>query len=405
VNTDVSAEGGELGAADGAEAIVVIDDDYAIRLACRQTLAKTGYDVTTFEDGAAGLKGVGEIKPALVVVDLKMPGISGLEVIERVHDIDPDIVIIVITGYATIATAVDAMKAGAYDFLPKPFKPDELRMIVARGLERRNLLLASRRAEVERELMKRRFVTFVSHQLKTPLVAIHQYLDVMNRMESGEHPVEQKKEWLERCLNRTREMQEIIDDWLTLSKMEGGCLARESVAVELKGIVQTILCSYEGMAAQESVSLALDMPDDGYVVMGDRNCLSVLCDNLIVNAIKYNKPGGGVTVSGRRSGDEVTLSVADTGIGVCDGDLPFLFDEFFRGKRRGKTNASGTGLGLPICKRIVTELGGCIEVESEEGVGSVFRVRLPVSTTTGDGNKHVAETGAQRNGKDTGSGR
>jgi len=405
VNTDVSAARGELGAAGGGEAIVVIDDDYAIRLACRQTLAKTGYDVTTFEDGAAGLKGVAEVKPALVVVDLKMPGISGLEVIERVYDIDPDIVIIVITGYATIATAVDAMKAGAYDFLPKPFKPDELRMIVSRGLERRHLLMASRRAEMERELMKRRFVTFVSHQLKTPLVAIHQYLDVMNRMEAGGRLVEQKKEWLERCLRRTREMQEIIDDWLTLSKMEGGCLARENVAVELKAIAQAILRSYEGMAAQESVSLILDMPDEEYVVTGDRNCLGVLCDNLIVNAIKYNKPGGAVTVAGSQSGGEVTLSVADTGIGVCEHDLPFLFDDFFRGKRHGKTNASGTGLGLPICKRIVSELGGCIEVESQEGVGSVFRVRLPVSTTTGDCKNHVAETGAQGIEKDTGSGR
>jgi two-component system sensor histidine kinase/response regulator len=98
--------------------IVVIDDDHAIRLSCSQALTKTGYDVTTFEDGASGLKGVTEIKPELLVVDLKMAGLSGLEVIERVHQIDPDIVIIVITGYATIGTAVDAMKAGAYDFLP-----------------------------------------------------------------------------------------------------------------------------------------------------------------------------------------------------------------------------------------------------------------------------------------------
>jgi two-component system sensor histidine kinase/response regulator len=383
------------------EAVVVIDDDYAIRLACRQTLAKTGYDVTTFEDGSAGLKGVAEIKPALVVVDLKMPGISGLEVIERVHGIDPSIVIVVITGYATIATAVDAMKAGAYDFLPKPFKPDELRMIVGRGIERRNLLLASRRAEMERELMKRRFVTFVSHQLKTPLVAIHQYLDVMKRAESGGHPVEQKAEWLERCLCRTAEMQSIIDDWLTLSKVEGGCFARENVPVELKSVVSVILHSYEEMAAREGVSLALDMPEDEYVVTGDRNCLSVLCDNLITNAIKYNRPGGTVTVTAVKSRDEVTLSVIDTGIGISDEDLPFLFDEFFRGKNRGGAGTSGTGLGLPICERIASELGGCIELESKVGKGSEFRVRLPAGNGTGEGNRNVIASRVEDMGKST----
>jgi two-component system, sensor histidine kinase and response regulator len=117
-----------------------------------------------------------------VVVDLKMPGLSGMDVIRRVREIDPEIVLVVITGYATIGTAVEAMKSGAYDFLPKPFKPDELRLIVSRGLERRQLHRKSRELEVERELMKRRFVSFMTHQLKSPLAAIHQYLDVLKRL-------------------------------------------------------------------------------------------------------------------------------------------------------------------------------------------------------------------------------
>ena len=147
------------------ETIVVIDDDYAIRLSCSKILSKMGLRVAAFENGARGLEGVAELKPGVVVVDLKMPGISGLEVIARVHEIDPQIILVVITGYATIDTAVEAMKSGAYDFLPKPFSPDELRMIINRGLDRRRLALESQRAEVDRALLKRRFVTFVSHQL------------------------------------------------------------------------------------------------------------------------------------------------------------------------------------------------------------------------------------------------
>ena len=139
------------------ETIVVIDDDYAMRLSCRKILSKMGFRVETFEDGAQGPEGVASLKPGLVAVDLKMPGISGMEVITRVHEVDPEIIIVVITGYATIDTAVAAMKCGAYDFLPKPFSPDELRLIVNRGLERRRLALESRPYQV-REPAIHRFV-------------------------------------------------------------------------------------------------------------------------------------------------------------------------------------------------------------------------------------------------------
>jgi len=139
-----------------------------------------------------------------------MPGISGLEVIARVHEIDPQIILVVITGYATIDTAVEAMKSGAYDFLPKPFSPDELRMIINRGLDRRRLALESQRAEVDRALLKRRFVTFVSHQLRTPLVAIHQYLDVLKHLDQAKDDPARRLEWLDRCLKRTEELQDLI---------------------------------------------------------------------------------------------------------------------------------------------------------------------------------------------------
>ncbi len=383
--------------------IVVVDDDYAIRLSCRQTLAKSGYEVTTFEDGASGLKGVAEIKPQLVVVDLKMAGISGFEVIERVHQIDPNIVVIVITGYATIGTAVDAMKTGAYDFLPKPFKPDELRIIVGRGLERRRLLLEARRAEMDRELMKRRFITFVSHQLKTPLVAIHQYLDVMSRLEDTGKQIEDHKKWLARCLERTQEMRAIIDDWLTLAKIEGGLLARRSDEIELKAIVDAVLKGYEGLAGEHGVSLQLDMPDDEYVVVGDRTCFGVLFDNLIGNAIKYNRPGGSVRVRACRTPGDLTISVEDTGIGVVERDLPFLFDEFFRCRGGDEMRMTGTGLGLAICKRIVTEMGGGIDVESQVRVGSTFRVHLPAGVKPRE-DKHGEGSGREVTG-DRASGR
>jgi two-component system sensor histidine kinase/response regulator len=322
------------------------------------------------------LEGIARLRPGLTLVDLRMPGLSGMEVIPRIREIDSEIVIVVITGYATISTAVDAMKAGAYDFLPKPFKPDELRIIVDRGLERRRLKLASRRLELERELLKRSFVSFVSHQLKSPLAAIHQYLDVMRQLGDREDAQEKRRDWLDRCLQRSEEMKALIDDWLTLAVLESDGLLRERVKVDVRDIILRILASHEAMAAENGITLQADLPEDAYLVRGDLNCVGVLFDNLIVNAIKYNKPGGRVTVSATVQDSEIIVSVQDTGLGIPQEYREFLFDEFFRIEEAGR-KVSGTGLGLPICKRVVSEMGGIIEVESQVAVGSTFRVRLP----------------------------
>jgi signal transduction histidine kinase len=358
------------------ETIVVIDDDHAMRLACRKILSKMGFRVEAFKEGGHGLEGVTTLKPSLVLVDLKMPGISGLDVVARIHEVRPEIVVVVITGYPTIDTAVGAMKCGAYDFLPKPFSPDELRLIVNRGLEHYRLSQEMRRGEMERALLKRRFITFVSHQLQTPLVAVHQYLDVLKHLDNSESAIAKRQEWLERCLTRTDELQALIKDWLSLAKIEGESFSRQWVKVDLQRIIADILSTYEQMAATSGVSLESTIPENTHFVRGDLNCLSVVFDNLIVNAIKYNKPGGKVTVSAEALGGEVAIAVADTGMGIPEKYRPLLFEEFFRVEGEGSKRTSGNGLGLSICRRLVSEMGGNISVDSEVNVGSTFRVRL-----------------------------
>lgn len=361
----------------GTELIVVIDDDQAMRFACRKILAKAGYQVEDFEDGTSGLSAISALKPALVLVDLKMPGMSGMEVISRLHEIDPQIICIVITGYATIDTAVEAMKSGAYDFLPKPFSPDELRIIVKRGLERRRLAMSAHRHEIERSLFKRRFVTFVSHQLQSPLAAVHQYLDVLKHLGDSPEASAKRQEWLDRCLNRTGELQALIKDWLTLAKIESEYLSLKHVSVDVKGIIVDLVNTYEEMAGAEQIQLEARLSERPCLVAGDRECICVLIDNLVTNAIKYNKPGGTVTVTAEPSDGEIVVSVSDTGAGIPEESLPFLFEEFYRIKREGSKKIIGTGLGLAICKKIVSEMGGAISVRSELNVGSTFTVRMP----------------------------
>jgi len=131
--------------------ILVIDDEMGIRAGCKRALAAEHYIVEEAEDGIAGLKKVKKNSFDLLLVDLMMPGMSGLDVIQEVHKIDPEIIIIVITGFATIETAVEAIKRGAYDYLPKPFSPEALSAVVNRGLEKRALRLEAQKLHQERE--------------------------------------------------------------------------------------------------------------------------------------------------------------------------------------------------------------------------------------------------------------
>jgi signal transduction histidine kinase len=346
--------------------IVVIDDDYAMRLSCRQILDKSGYAVEAYEDGAKGLEAVLHDPPDLVVVDLKMPGISGMDVLARVREFDADVIVVVITGYPTIGSAVDAIKSGAFDFLPKPFTPDELRLVVRRALGRRRLLLESHQLQLERELLRRRFVTFVSHQLKSPLAAMRQYLDVLLRLEGTEAAAEQRGAWLTRSRHRCDDLVRLVEDWLTLSWVECADLVRRREPIHLRQVLLGILDVNAPVAEARGVTLEHRLPEGDWVVVG-------------VEVV----------------GSEAWVSVSDTGAGIPAECQPFIFDEFFRVKDgAGGPAPSGTGLGLAICKRIATEMGGTIELESELGVGSTFKVRLPLSTPQGSDEGAAVEEGA-----------
>jgi len=357
--------------------IIVIDDDAVMRLSCFKILDKEGYLVETYEDGEQGLNAISQQQPDLLVVDLKMPKIGGMEVISRVHEIDSELCIVVITGYATIGTAVDAMKAGAYDFLPKPFTPDELRLIVRRGIERSDLAEQSRRLKQEKENLQRRFLTFVSHQLQSPLVAVQQYLDVLKHL--GDSPNKQalQNEWIDRSLDRIKELISIIRDWLTISKIESGQLVECLGKVAIKPIIDDLLLTYSEHAKEKNLKMISELPDQLPAVKAHEACLKMLFSNLIVNAIKYDKKNGSVRISAEDDSENLIISVSDTGIGIPEDKLELIFEEFYRVKDESTKNISGTGLGLPICKKIADELGGKITVASQYNKGTLFQVFLP----------------------------
>jgi two-component system, sensor histidine kinase and response regulator len=363
-------------AASSARRVFVIDDDEVILLSCRRILERAGYEVDTFQSGHAAIERIRALTPQLLLVDLKMPELDGFQVLERVRAIDPEIVVVVITGYATIPTAVDAMKAGAYDFLPKPFTPDELRLIAARSYERWRLTRESADLRREKGEAERRFGTFVSHQLKTPLVTVRQYLDVLLHRERATLPPS-TLEWLERSQSRLGEALELIEDWLTLARIDRGALGQSSDRVDVGSVLAQVVKDATSQAETAGVTLSVVVPTLPCTVVCDEGAIAVVLSNLVSNAIKYNRRGGSVTVELGGDGGMVEIAVRDTGIGIPAASIPSLFLEFSRVGGPETAEIPGTGLGLAICKRLLNALGGSIGVSSKHNQGSVFVVRLP----------------------------
>ena len=206
-------------AAGTPETILVIEDETIMREACRDILSEQGYRVLTAADGAAGIELAKADPPDLALVDIRMPGIEGLEVLRLIGEADPSIIKIVITGYATIEYAVASMRNGAYDFLPKPFTPEELRLIVSRGLERRRLIAEREAALAEKKKMTDFFISIVSHQLQSPLSAVKQYFEVILGDMAG--PVSpEARDIITKADRRMDELIALIGDWLSFARFD-----------------------------------------------------------------------------------------------------------------------------------------------------------------------------------------
>lgn len=356
--------------------ILVVDDDEMVRLSCKRVLEEDGYAVRTAENGNVGMKCFQEIRPDLVLVDLMMPGKSGMEVLDEIETMDPEVVKIVITGYATVSSAVDAMKRGAYDFIPKPFTPDEISLIVARGVEKRRLLLERKALKASQEKIRRNMVSLVSHELRAPLGATVQYLEVLQAGMAGTISSDAKT-LIDRCVIRLRELLELIGRWISLATFDPARMAESFEAVSLTDVAREAMALLAAPARARSVSLSLDASRRLPPIQGSKVCLHEILFNLIGNAIKYNKPGGWVKVTLCATGEEVVAEVADNGIGIPEEHLPRIFDEFYRVDGRRNAPVKGSGLGLSIVKTMAGAHGGRIHVESRVGEGTTFSAHFP----------------------------
>jgi len=356
--------------------VLVVDDEEVIRDSFARALRKEGHIVRTAADGLEGLEVFQEFHPDLILIDLKMPGKDGIDVLEEMEEMDPDAVKIIITGYATISLAVDAMKKGAYDFLAKPSTPDEIRLAVKRGLEHRNLLLERAALRREQEKIRRNMISLVSHELRSPLAATVQYLEVILGGMAGEIP-DDVKGMMARCIERLREMLDLVHRWLSLATFDSSKMSEQFENISLQDIAREAVSFSRPLADEKGVALSFEAPAGLPAIKGSKIPLEETFNNLISNAIKYNRQDGWVKVVLYEKDEEVFAEIRDDGKGIGREHLDRIFDEFYRVDGRRNAPIKGSGLGLSIVKKMVEAHGGLIEVDSTEDRGTTFTMRFP----------------------------
>jgi signal transduction histidine kinase len=356
--------------------ILIIDDEEIVRESCVRILKNQDYLVKTADDGEMGLETLKEFLPDLVLVDLKMPGMSGFEVLEEIFAFDATIVTIVITGFATVDSAVEAMKKGTFDFIPKPFQPDELRLVIHRGLERRNLVLETIRLRNEKEMLREHFAAIVSHELKSPLGAVQQNL--YNLADDLEDKVNKEQlEKIKRLQERIKDLVKLINTWLRVISVDINKIKEQFESITILPIIEKSIETVENQAVRKDIRINTTIDQDLNPISGEAGTLAEALVNLLTNSIKYSHIGGEINISASMKNNHLYVVVEDNGVGIAEEDLNSLFTDFYRGNNLPKGERS-SGVGLSITKRIVEAHDGIIDVKSQLGKGSTFTIRLPI---------------------------
>ena len=377
--------------------ILVVDDELGIREGCRRALVPHDFKVEVAENAPLGLRKLRERQFDVLLLDVMMPGMSGLEMLQQIRQLAPNIIVIIITGYATVELSVQAIHEGAHDFIAKPFTSERLLQVINRELERRELRrevqrvkaleeetreLARAKAELEKlDAIESRFMLTMVHILRAPVAVLQNSVQLIRK---GYVPPEEQPALLERADQRAGELLTTLDDLLLLAYLKEGLGLTKVATVSVADVLAVVLATLKGQADQQGVTMTVEASDQPRV-SANPDYIKALWMHLLGNAIRYTPAEGRVTVSLRTDQErgQVIGAVSDTGIGVAADDIPRIFEEFFRTEEAKAMQEIGTGLGLPIVQQVVKMYNGTIEVESVVGQGSTFRFTLPLASQRG----------------------
>jgi signal transduction histidine kinase len=365
---------------DSRPKILIVDDETAQMKALCNTLTDHGYETVGFSSAKAALAELEKTEFDLLLSDLMMPEINGIQLLQATLKKNPDIVCIIMTGEGTIATAVEAMKSGALDYILKPFKLSAILPVLDRALAVRKLrienAILTRRVEertAQLEAANKELEAFsysVSHDLRAPLRHIGGFTQLLAQSEPTIS--EKGKKYVDLIIGAAQQMEQLIDDLLDFSR--NSRVEMQQTKVDLQELVETILTDLQPEMEGRKISWKKDpLP----AVKGDPSLLKQVFSNLILNAVKYSRTRDVAEIEigcTDKTEKEIVVFVRDNGVGFDMKYADKLFGVFQR--LHGADEFEGTGIGLANVKRIVARHGGRVWAEAKVNEGATFFIAL-----------------------------
>lgn len=375
--------------------LLLVEDNPGDARLLREFLLESGrdtFELIPAESLAEAVGAIVECPPDAILLDLSLPDAHGLETVAGVQEAAPSVPIIVLTGLDDRELALEAVQAGAQDYLVKgQVRGALLERAVRYAMERKHLerewvraLALEKQAKEEAEAATERatratrqrdeVLAMVTHDLRSPLNGVILGTSAILRRGALEEETRKRVAAIQRAADR---MNRLLQDLLDVASIEAGRLSVDIRAIDVEDLVREATELLGPSLREAGLELELELPDDLPPVYADRVRLNQVLSNLLSNAIQFTPQGGDLRLRAAVQGSSVQFSVIDTGSGIPEAEREHLFDRFWRPPSPGR--GGGTGLGLAISRGIVEALGGSIWVESEVGQGSAFHFTVPVA--------------------------
>ncbi len=362
-------------------------------------LLKPSYQVHTAENVESGIQLLQEKQPDTIVMDIRMPGVNGIDGLRRIREIDPHLSVIMLTGFGALETAQEALRLGANDYINKPFDAVQMRDVISRNVERTRSYRQGLEAADEIKELNSRLMTELAkkerlaslgqasaefvHDLSNPLTIVWGYVQILaKKLEQAEAAKAEgksdaQKPGSSRELNIIEQNVRLCRELLTMWQSYGSGEGAKPKPISVSKIVSDVVKGTGGMAVQHGVDLKSEMCDDECTILGDATQLMRAIQNVIVNAIQASaEKKASVSVSCRQKDFYADICIQDGGDGIPDAVMAKIFDPYFTTKQ----SKSGTGLGLYITKKVIEDHQGSIRVDSTPETGTTLTLRLPLIT-------------------------